>query len=513
MELFDEDLVKNEKTDNKKTTTIVTVLIIFLIVMILIVIGAMIYIKQNTLRVYLDGRESSAIKNFIIIDEKNSQNVYVPIMKISSLLGYDYYTGDYVIKSEEANQCYVECEKEVAMFTLSDNVIYKTLKDGNNNYEYFTINSEARNAVISIDGEMYTTIDGIEKAFNVSWDYDIDNKKMDIYTMPYLVSLYSQRIANTGNGTITEDFNNQKALLEGMIITENNTSSGNKVSVLNANNGEKILEAKYDEIEYLEHTKDFLVTSEQKKGIISSNKKTIVKLQYDDIELMDYDKKLYLVEVSGNYGIIDFNGKKVINSDYSEIGIDISNFKENNIKSKYIIAGNLIPVKRDNLWGFFNTNGEMVTDFKYDNIGYVTNNNKAGSGYSLLYVPNYNVIVVGQNQKYSIITSDGKEIDGLPFVFDSIYLSTYGGETRYLFEYNGNEYSVTDQLDRMGYGKTVKKETTENQAEENNTEENNTEEQTVEGQENNTNNEDNSQEGTNQNAIYLENNIQSNEEE
>ena len=36
MELFDEDFIVNEKTDNKKATTIIMVVIIFLIVMVLL---------------------------------------------------------------------------------------------------------------------------------------------------------------------------------------------------------------------------------------------------------------------------------------------------------------------------------------------------------------------------------------------------------------------------------------------------------------------------------------------
>ena len=126
MELFDEDFVKNVKTDNKKSLTIVMVLIIFFMIMVFLVVGAMIYIKQTTLKVTLNGQESTIIKNMIMIDENNPQNVYVPIKSISNLLGYSYYTGDYVIKSEEPNQCYVECENEVAMFTLGSRVIYKT---------------------------------------------------------------------------------------------------------------------------------------------------------------------------------------------------------------------------------------------------------------------------------------------------------------------------------------------------------------------------------------------------
>ena len=67
MELFDEDLVKNEKTDNKKITAIIMVIMIFLIIMVLLVIGAMVYIKQTTLSVTLNGQTSNTIKNMISI--------------------------------------------------------------------------------------------------------------------------------------------------------------------------------------------------------------------------------------------------------------------------------------------------------------------------------------------------------------------------------------------------------------------------------------------------------------
>ncbi|MBR3163017.1 MAG: WG repeat-containing protein [Clostridia bacterium] len=511
MELFDEDLMKNEKTDNKKVTTIIMVIIIFLIIMMLLVIGAMAYINLTTLKVTLNGQESTVIKNMIKIDEKNPQNVYVPIKKISSLLGYDYYTGDYTMKSEEPNQCYVECENEVAMFTLSSKTIYKTLKDDNNNYEYFTISSDDKDAVISLDGEMYTTIDGIEKAFNVQWDYNLENKTMDIYTLPNLVNYYSQRLLKSGTETISEDFNNQKAVLEGMLIVEKKSNSNTTVGVIDVSTGQPILETKYEGIEYLEHTKDFLITSENKKGIISSNRRTLVKLQYDDIELMDYENKLYLVKNGNNYGVIDFNGKNVISTDYSEIGIDNGKFKENNIKSKYVIAGSLIPVKSGERWGFFNVKGNQVTDFKYDSIGYVTSNNKANSGFSLLLVPDYDAIVVGQNEKYTVMFTDGKE--AMPMACDSIYMSIYGGETTYLFEYDSNVYSVTEQLDRMGYGKNTNTISNSNQQEENNEQANNENAEENNVQENNENVEENNQQNNEQQNNEQQNNEQQNNEE
>ena len=503
MELFDEDFKVNEKTDNKKSTTIILVLIIFLIIMVLVVVGVILYIKQTTLSVKLNGETSNTIKNMIEIDENNKQKVYVPIRQVARSLGYNDYNGSYTTKSEETNQCYVECENEVAMFTLGSKTIYKTLTNQEADFEYFNIDEPVK----ASNGELYTTIDGIEKAFNVSWNYDVENNKMNIFTMPYLINYYAQNVVNYGYDIVSENFQNQKAILDDMLIVEKGKENNNKkVAVLDVSSGDAktLLEPKYTDIEYLQHTKDFLVTADNKKGIISSNKQTKVKLQYDDIKLMDYDKKLYAVEVSGKYGVINFNGEKIINADFSEIGIDISNFKENDIRSKYIIANSLIPVKKDKDWGFFDVNGNQVTNFKYDKIGYITSNNKAGSGYSLLSVPDYNVIVVGKDKKYTVITTKGEEIWGL--VFDSIYLSIYGGQTSYKLEYDSKEYDLIQQLDGLGYGKKLNKDKNNTEQQNNNNDsndnsENNQQSQQKDNQEqqNNNNNQENSSNSDNEN--------------
>lgn len=498
MELFDEDFKVNEKTDNKKSTTIILALIIFLIIMVLVVIGMIFYIKQSTLTVKLNGETSNTVKNMLNIDENNKQKVYVPIRQVAKSLGYNDYNGSYTTKSEETNQCYVECENEVAMFSLGSKVIYKTLTNEEADFEYFNIDEPVK----AINGELYTTIDGIEKAFNVSWNYDVENNRMNIYTMPYLINSYAQNVVNYGYDIVSEDFQNQKAILDGMLIVEKGKESNNKkVAVLDVSGGEAqtLLEPKYTEIEYLQHTQDFLVTADKKKGIISNNRKTKVKLQYDDIKLMDYEKKLYAVEISGKYGVINFNGEKILNADFSEIGVDISNFKENDIRSKYIVAGSLIPIKRDKLWGFFDINGNQVTDFKYDNLGYITSNNKAGSGYSLLSVPEYNVVVVGKDKKYTVITTKGEEIWGL--VFDSIYLSIYGGQTTYKLEYNSKEYDLTQQLDGMGYGKNTSsnKNSTNQQENNGNNNENNNDSNNQNQQQNNNQEQNNNQDQQNNN--------------
>ena len=60
-----------------------------------------------------------------------------------------------------------------------------------------------------------------------------------------------------------------------LVVTKN---QGKSYAVIDLK-GNAIIEAKYDNIEYLENTGDFLVTSNNKVGIISSkkrNKSTII---------------------------------------------------------------------------------------------------------------------------------------------------------------------------------------------------------------------------------------------
>ncbi|MBR3249763.1 MAG: WG repeat-containing protein [Clostridia bacterium] len=521
MELFDEDFNVEEKTNNKKTTTIILAVIIFLIVMVLFVIGAIIYVKQSTLVVKVNGSESNTVKNMIRFDENNPQKIYVPIRRAAKTFGYNDFGGNYMTKSEEANQCYVECENEIAMFSLGSKQIYKKLTDEDSGYDVFSIDEPVK----AIEGELYTTISGIEKAFNLVWNYNVEDKKMEIYTMPYLINSYSTGVTNLGYDGISEDFTNQKAILGGWLIVENGKDSNNKkVAVLSISNGklETLLEPKYEEIDYLEHTNDFLVGSGGKKGIISNNKKTKIKSIYDDIKLIDYEKKLYEVKSSDKYGVIDFNGKIILDTYYNKIGIeDINVFKENDIRSKYILADSLIPVQKDKQWAFFDIRGKQVTDFKYDDIGYVTSNNRAGSsGYSLLVVPDYNVIIVQRDKKYNVITTTGEEV-WAQFFFDSIYLSIDEGKTSYVLEIDQKTYNLTDQLDGLGYGKNKAQNNNERQStsennsneqqdtEENNNNENNNNYQ--EEQQDNNGDENNEQRDYNNNEEYNENNNDNND--
>ena len=115
--------------------------------------------------------------------------------------------------------------------------------------------------------------------------------------------------------------------------------------------GNDIIESKYDNIQYLPNSGDFLVESNKKVGIISAKREMKIQINYDSLELIDSDLGLYLAKKDNKYGIIDSRGNPKIYIEYDEIGIDSSKFEKNDIKNKYLIANGLIPVRKRQILG------------------------------------------------------------------------------------------------------------------------------------------------------------------
>lgn len=160
------------------------------------------------------------------------------------------------------------------------------------------------------------------------------------------------------------------------------------------NQGKEVLKNEYDEISRLTNTKDknvYLITTQNgKKGLVKNNKK-VLENKYDQ---MEYDSTIELVKVKKDelYGICNLDGNVILNTEYKEIsykGIYIQatnkaskivNFdrngneqKENNYK-KVIATENpkyFITVGQNNLYGIINENGVETTTNKYTYIEYL----------------------------------------------------------------------------------------------------------------------------------------------
>ncbi len=434
MNLLEEEFQNNKQPKKKGIATkVILSFIIILVIAIIAIVCYLFYVQNNTLKLFLDGQKNDNLQQLLKIEEDGK--IYVPIKKVSSYFGYDSYNGEYTEKSEQSSKCYVQNEKEVVNFALGSNQIYKLdLSSGEQNYKY----EYSEDPVKAIDGELYATSEMIEKAFNLSFQYDQNKHRITIYTIPYLIKLYSNKILDYGYSQISDVLSNQKTVLQDMLVVKNDK---NKYGVIDVN-GNNILEAKYDNITYLPNVGDFLVESNKKVGIISKRGETKAKIDYDSIELMDSDAELYVVKKENKYGVIDFNGNTKINIENDEIGVDVSQFAKNNIKSKYILVDSLIPVKKDNLWGLFDKNGKQIVDFKYDSFGYIAVNNRNAT--SLLVIPDYNVLVACTNNKYTLVNTSGQEL--FAAVADAIYIQISNGETKYYILANNQTYDVDELL-------------------------------------------------------------------
>ena len=447
MNLLDEDFSNNK---GNKTKNIVKIIIVFMVLIVIAIIGIfsyMMYLKGTVLRVYVNDQESGDVKNLLVFE--NDGTIYVPVRTIATYLGYSSYNGEYSNRSEDNSKCYVQCEQEVANLTLNSNKIYKlNLEENKDNYTYIYMDKPVK----AINGELYITTDGMQKVFNTTFSYDQESNKIMIDTVPYLVTFYANKVLDYGYTSLSELFENEKGVIKNILVVTDDKYYG----VINATDGTEILECKYDEIRYQESTGDFIVCSDDKYGIIGTDKKTKVTISYDSIELMDYDAGLYLVSRNNRYGVINLNGNNVIYAENEQIGVDISRFAENDLKTGYILVNSLIPVKRNNKWGLFNTDGKQVVEFEYDSLGYIANSNREAT--NLLVIPDYNVIVACINNRYTLLNSSGEQ--PIKAFVDDIYMIINGGKKQYLMNANNKTYDVEEYLDRLGVLESNKTNTT-----------------------------------------------------
>lgn len=438
MNLIDEELQPKKKDNSKKMAKIILIIISILIIAIIGIVMAIAYIQENTLKLYVNGSINEKVKQMMVIDDDGT--IYFPIKDIASYLGYQSFNGEYTDKSEDQSKCYVQDDNEVANFALNSNKIYKlTLENSDGNYDYYY----SKKPVRAINGKLYATSDAIENAFNVSFSYNADNQRAYIYTMPYLIQSYSSKVLDYGYEEISDNYNNKKTILNDMLVV---TKDQGKIYAVIDIKGNAVIEPKFDNIEYLPNSGDFLVQSNNKVGIISAKKETKIQLLYDSLELIDSDTGLYLAKKDNKYGVIDSKGNIKIYIEYDQIGIDNTKFEQNNIKNKYLLDNGMILARKDKLWGAFDKNGKQVLDFEFDSFGYVATSNK--DAINLLLIPDYNILVACQNKKYALINSAGEMI--IRPVLDDAYMTINSGKKYYYMNANDRKINITEFLDEQG---------------------------------------------------------------
>ena len=386
--------LENNKTKTKKLMIIIGVAIVILFVLSIGLIFYISYIEKNKFKCYIDGTKISTKSDMIVVDE-NKNNIYVSLEDIASQIGYAKNNGEYKNQyTEDFDKCYLQNKYEAVSYITDSNQIYKTILSASqgeeNDYKYFEIDEP----VIISNNKMYTTIKGISKGCNLDYSYDPENNTLKIYTMDYLNKMYASKLKIDGETVkLSEEYSDQKAIFEGLIIVIKNNIYG----VVDVESGNPILEFKYEDIKYLPATSDFLVKSNNKYGVIGKDTSIKVRTVYDEIKIMDNQNELYLVKQNNLYGVIDTKGKTIISPEYKQIGIDIS--------------------------------------------------------YPAVVIPSYQVIIVEKDKHYNIITTSGEEL--IPtYVLETIYLktNTETGENTFYMAYNNNEkvMSVEEWLASTG---------------------------------------------------------------
>ena len=458
MRFIDEEEIEMQKMKAKKMKKLIVISIILLSLLGMTVIGLLIYRLNNPAQIttYIDGVKVSKFDEILDFstDENGKTQIYIPIRDFASYLnavnsefGYQTFKGDYNPKTEDDNKCYIiRAKYEMAMFTKKSKTIYKlNLENGSKEYEECTIDKD----VFDNNGKLYASVDGIEKGYNVLFEYNEDKKMINIYTMDYLMTahekaLEGKKIGNYGELKISSLYSDYKSIFEDLIIVE--AENGKYGIIKDSDYSSFILEPQYDKVSFVSDSSAFLVESNGKVGLFTKDGKRKIDLVYDKITSMGQDSKLYVVESNGMYGVVDENGKIIIYPEYEQIGIDANDFSYNDVKNGYILLNKLIPVKQEDKWALFDTKGNRVSDgFKYNSIG-CSSVNSGNKTYPLLQIPDYNVIVVSDEyDKYAFMDINGND-SILNFLFDQIYIKFSEGKASYWMTYRGKEYEVLKYL-------------------------------------------------------------------
>ncbi len=444
---IDDDEMEEKKNQTKKLIRVIIASIIIVLIFIMAIVGLIIYKKDNPtyITTLIDGVE---IQNFDGIvdmqkDENGKTELYFQIREFATFLnaanksfGYKDYSGEYDIKTENANSCYIlRAGQEVTVYSKGSKTIYKrNLQTNSNGYEEYTIDKD----VFMNNNILYASQDGIEKGYNVLISYNEKMKTFHIYTLDYLIKNQAKKLANKkfGNyGTLIYErdvLNNNKSIFEDVVIVK---SSNDRYGILSGDLETFILEPKYDAIDYIPTSKSFSVQSNGKMGLFDKNGMRKIALVYDKIISMGKNSNLYVVKSNNQYGVVDTNKSEndniIIYPQYDQIGIDISSYAYNGVKNGYFLLDELIPVQQGNLWALYNKNGKQVSDgFKYSSIG--CKNIKNGNNYyPLLQIPESKLIVVSdKSYKYGFVDLNGND-SIVSFILDQIYIKTSNGEDSY----------------------------------------------------------------------------------
>ena len=164
-----------------------------------------------------------------------------------------------------------------------------------------------------------------------------------------------------------------------------------------------IIGNRYSSLEFIESVGVFIASDENKYGVISKepNKRPIIDLNYEEINIINNSPVFYQVKLAGKYGIMNGQGKAIVNNEYDSMGYISQSTTEQNV---------LIIDE-------FGKNKETL-------------------------------LVVCKENKYGLINlSDGKAVGNC--ILDKIYAKTENGEKKYYVQLQEKEFTLDSYIESV----------------------------------------------------------------
>lgn len=433
-----------EKTKKIILFAIAGIVIFAVILVIILSITSSASAAKNNL--VLDGTTSKLDTTILTNDE--SGNLYFSIERIAPILSYEFYNGEYGKATEDRTKCYVKNANELVSFDMDSNNIYKLLlTNADSLYEKYTLTLPIKR----INDKLYVSLQGMQRAFNVSAAYDAEKNVLTINTLPYLYAGYNTQVKELGYTSLAEEFVNQKAILSGLLVVVKDREYYGVISTT----GETVIGTKYKKIEFMENTTEFLVQNNGKYGILTKDAVAKVDTTYDELKVIDSDTGLYLAKSNEKYGVLKRDGNVLLYLQYDYIGVkDIASFPNDNIKNPYILFDSAIPVNKDGKWGFYGLDGSTIMEPKrITTLGCISTTNRNEAHQNLLIIPaseGAEGIVVGTTSStnkttYGIYSLQHKRYL-TPTTFSRIYRDVVNGDVSYYMIFSGQISSVKSRI-------------------------------------------------------------------
>lgn len=202
--------------------------------------------------------------------------------------------------------------------------------------------------------------------------------------------------------------------------------------------GTEILPCEQDSIDPIVGTKSvFTTTQNGKKGLVDSNGKRIIENKYADIKALTtkYENGFIVKAENGKYGVVNYDKTIALEEKYDEIA--------------NVYGNKMYVVKEANNWKIVNTDGNAFLENKFEQVKEINSNN----------------IIIKSNGKYGVVTIEGEEkinptYDDLTYAYANYYIAKkdnqYGVITIDNTEALGFNYTYIQYLSNIGIIKAEK---------------------------------------------------------